>query len=169
MLLGSVGDGASGDLVLNSRAPDSEAFRRACRDVFRQTGRGQNSDPQLVVPRLVSLYNAAAHVEGLSHATRKRLRNGLTNRMRRMRTRLAQRVRATPRGRRASTFGGPAEQRSARQLIELIQETISPSSWDVNGGSSSVIRFYSPLNVLVIRASTRNHHEIGNVLGQVRR
>jgi len=36
-------------------------------------------------------------------------------------------------------------------LIELIQRTISPEVWDVNGGNSSMV-YYAPLRVLVVRA-----------------
>ena len=72
---------------------------------------------------------------------------------------------ARQRGKRqiASAAGGSATRARAGQLIRLIQSTIDPDSWDVNGGTNS-IRFYAPLNVLVVRATGEVHHQIGGTL-----
>jgi hypothetical protein len=61
------------------------------------------------------------------------------------------------------TLGGPAEMANAQQLIDLIESTIQPDSWDVNGGPGT-IRYYSPLHVLVIRNTQPVHREIGGVI-----
>lgn len=63
--------------------------------------------------------------------------------------------------------GGGAVADSAQDLIELIQTTIDPDSWDINGGPGT-IRFYRPLNVLVIRASDEVHRSVGGVVNGVR-
>lgn len=54
------------------------------------------------------------------------------------------------------------------QLIDLIQRTISPSSWDVNGGAST-IRYWRPGMALVIRAPESIHQEMNPLLRQLRR
>ena len=41
------------------------------------------------------------------------------------------------------------------ELVELIQQTISPATWDVNGGSSSII-YFAPRQVLVVSARVRS-------------
>ncbi|MCA9186764.1 MAG: hypothetical protein R3E01_13750 [Pirellulaceae bacterium] len=53
------------------------------------------------------------------------------------------------------------------QLVALIERTISPAFWDVNGGPGAVV-YYQPLQVLVIRATDDVHRQIGGTLGAVR-
>lgn len=54
------------------------------------------------------------------------------------------------------------------QLVELIQRTIAPSSWDVNGGLG-VIYYWRPGRALVVRQTDAVHEEVGNVLQQLER
>ena len=65
----------------------------------------------------------------------------------------------------APVVAGPASY--APQLIELIQRTISPQSWDVNGGSST-IQYWRPGMALVVRAPGSIHQEVTPLLGQLR-
>jgi hypothetical protein len=53
-------------------------------------------------------------------------------------------------------------------LVTLIQETISPSSWDVNGGKSTIV-YYRPAMALVVRAPQSLHGRLGPLLGGLRR
>ena len=55
----------------------------------------------------------------------------------------------------------------APQLISLIQRTISPPSWDVNGGKST-IQYWRPGMALVVRAPGAIHREVGPILGKLR-
>ena len=64
--------------------------------------------------------------------------------------------------------GGGIIRANADDLIRLIQSTISPSFWDVNGGVGS-IHFYAPLNALVIRATEDIHYRIGGSIGKMHR
>jgi hypothetical protein len=52
-------------------------------------------------------------------------------------------------------------------LVDLIQRTIQPEFWNVNGGPGS-IAYYRPLHCLVIRATSEVHHQVGGVVGAVR-
>lgn len=66
-----------------------------------------------------------------------------------------------------ANFGrGPAD--FGPMLVALIQDTISPPSWDVNGGSST-IQYWRPGMALVVRAPQGVHEQIGPVMGQLRR
>lgn len=65
-------------------------------------------------------------------------------------------------------YGGGAVASNASDLIELIQRTIKPEHWDVNGGPGTIF-FYQPLNALVIRASTEVHSTVGRSLDELRR
>lgn len=52
-------------------------------------------------------------------------------------------------------------------LVELIQQTISPATWDINGGNGAIV-YYAPLRALVVRAPAEIHEQIGGLLGQLR-
>ena len=52
-------------------------------------------------------------------------------------------------------------------LVDLIQRTISPATWDINGGNSSIV-YFSPLRVIVVTAPGTVHGQVGDVLGQLR-
>ena len=56
---------------------------------------------------------------------------------------------------------------NAQQLIELIQKTISPDFWDVVGGPGTIF-YYPQLQVLVVRATSEIHDDIGGVVGALR-
>ncbi len=64
--------------------------------------------------------------------------------------------------------GGAAQTVSnAESLIELIERTIDPDFWDVNGGPGTIM-YYPNLQCLVIRATSEVHGKIGGVVGGVR-
>lgn len=60
---------------------------------------------------------------------------------------------------------GPADDGQA--LVELIQATITPGIWDVNGGSATIV-YFAPLHALVIRAPGGVHRRTGELLNQLR-
>lgn len=53
------------------------------------------------------------------------------------------------------------------ELVDLIQATISPSTWDINGGNGSIV-YFAPLRVLVVSAPGEVHGDVADVLGQLR-
>ncbi len=73
--------------------------------------------------------------------------------------------------------GGPAaagsqntqnpEARNAASLIDLIQSTIAPASWDVRGGQGSIM-YFSPGGNLVVRQTGETHQAVGAALQQMR-
>lgn len=152
-------------------APQSQStagseFRTSYLAAMRDSARRTNPDPLRAAPQLIALHQAVDQVEGLSSAERARVRRALEGRLGQMRDRLRRIVR--PANRRGSSMAGPADTAQARRLIDLIQTTIAPETWDVNGGKGS-IRYYSPLQVLVVRQTGEVHHQLGGVLGQLRR
>jgi hypothetical protein len=62
--------------------------------------------------------------------------------------------------------GGAAD--DGWDLVELIRATIAPETWDVNGGRGSMY-YYRPQQLLVVRQTGEVHHQLGGVLGQLRR
>jgi hypothetical protein len=71
---------------------------------------------------------------------------------------------------------GPAGPRVGRQpnddygqhLVDLIQKTIAPSTWDVNGGLGTIY-YWRPGRALVVRQTGEVHDNMGGVLDQLRR
>jgi hypothetical protein len=63
---------------------------------------------------------------------------------------------------------GPADQDHGEALVDLIQKTISPASWDINGGNGSIY-YWRPGRALVIRQTGEVHGQIGDVLEQMGR
>jgi hypothetical protein len=52
-------------------------------------------------------------------------------------------------------------------LVALIQRTITPALWDVNGGPGTII-YYPPCHALVVRATTEMHEDVVKVLKGLR-
>jgi len=63
--------------------------------------------------------------------------------------------------------GGGTVADNGQALIQLIQKTISPSTWDVNGGNGSIV-YFAPLHALVVRAPSDIHRRTGGLLEQLR-
>lgn len=67
----------------------------------------------------------------------------------------------------AEARGGAAVRDYGEELVELIQETISPAHWDVNGGPGSIV-YWPNLQVLVVRASGDAHGHVGGLFDGLR-
>ncbi len=65
-------------------------------------------------------------------------------------------------------FGGGRVNDHGQELIDLIQRTIKPNTWDVAGGPGSIF-YYQPLMALVVRATSEVHDNVGGLLGALRR
>ncbi len=64
--------------------------------------------------------------------------------------------------------GNQINQEAGEQLVEVIQNTIHPESWEQNGGNGT-IQFWTPNGHLIIRQTDENHQKIQNLLEQLRR
>ena len=65
--------------------------------------------------------------------------------------------------------GGAAQNANAdngQQLVDLIQNTILPKSWDVNGGNGSIY-YWQQQHAIVVRATGEVHDEISDTLDQL--
>lgn len=52
-------------------------------------------------------------------------------------------------------------------LVDLIQRTIAPDSWDIRGGPGSIY-YWRPGRALVVRQTTEAHEAVEDALGQLR-
>jgi len=162
----------NGDTTQTS-ALTREKLRELYRELLTKTSRRENPSPYEYTESLVALHRAIWGCERMSHSERRRLHTSVEGRLKQFLVLLKRDVRRMPKDkgstsvRDTKSFNGPAEIRNAMQLINLIQTTIDPDSWDVNGGKGS-IQFYSPLNVLVIRNTAEIHGNVGGTLDQLR-
>ncbi|HTN73631.1 MAG TPA: hypothetical protein VL096_00225 [Pirellulaceae bacterium] len=53
------------------------------------------------------------------------------------------------------------------ELVELIQNTVVPKVWDVNGGPCTIV-YYRPLMCLVVRATGDQHRAVDGILNVLR-
>ncbi len=160
-----------------SRGVTRKALRQRFADLMCQTVRNRRplADPARVVPALVRLDGDLRNSRLLSFADRKRKHRAIQNRLADILPRLQVRQRELGRLRqgkrptaRTSGLYGPADERTANELIALIQDTIAPESWDVRGGQGS-IRYYPHFHVLVVRNTAEVHRHIGGTLKQLRK
>ena len=66
----------------------------------------------------------------------------------------------------AAGAGGGANDDDGQNLVDLIQTTIAPETWDVNGGPGSIY-YWRNQHVLVIRATDDVHGFIGELTDQL--
>ncbi|MFN0056313.1 MAG: hypothetical protein ACKV0T_29560 [Planctomycetales bacterium] len=157
----SQSDGRETDAVEVAEEFDNQVTRW-----MQRTARSANLAPGKAVPRLVELYQQVTDESRLAAADRRRLQERLKSRLRELETQLVRSQVRGAAGRRmgnASLAGGGATVAEAAELIDLIQSTIAPESWDVNGGRGT-IRYYRPLHVLVVRQTAEVHAQIGGTL-----
>ena len=135
------------------------------------------------VHELVHLYGQLNGASQLSNAERKKLRIQVRSRLLKISQRLSRdesnhgsatvsknvaKTSATKsQASAAGAPGGGAVAASAAELVELIQTTIAPETWDVNGGEGSIV-YYAPLQCLVIRQTSEVHHQVGGVVRGLR-
>lgn len=57
---------------------------------------------------------------------------------------------------------------AGEQLVDLIQRTVAPGSWDVQGGPGSIY-YWRPGRALSVRHTGEVHEQVGGLLDQLRR
>jgi hypothetical protein len=137
--------------------------REGVAQALRESNRASGRDPMETTPLVVAAYQRVSLSDKLPTTERKRLHAQLGTRLSELHDVLHRRVK-----RAAASHSGGGIASDAQQLIDLIQATIEPDSWAINGGKGTLY-FYSPLNVLVIRQTAEVHEQIGGTLGQLRR
>ena len=71
-------------------------------------------------------------------------------------------------GNNAAATGPNSTKASAEELMEIITSSIKPESWEENGGTTGVIRYFSIGHALVIRNTADVHGNLGGLIGQLR-
>ena len=109
-----------------------EAVKSALRDSHRAGGR----DAAQTAPALLAVHRRVGVSEQLPAAERRRLQAQLSTRLSELQSALRRREH-----RAAATHSGGVIA-NAQELIDLIQTTIAPETWEINGGQGTI--FYFP-------------------------
>jgi len=109
-----------------------EAVKAALRDSSRASGR----DAAQTAPTVVAVHRRVGVSEQLPAAERRRLQAQLSTRLSELQSTLRRREQRAA----ATDSGGVIA--NAQELIDLIQTTIAPETWEINGGQGSI--FYFP-------------------------
>lgn len=151
---------------------DREALRRWYHDLAARTARRSRTPADEAIPQLVALHEVLVDVDGVSPTELLRMRSTVRGRIEwyggRLRRQVSDAKRRGGATKSRTAAGGAATLANARSLIDLIQRTVNPPIWDVNGGNSS-IGYFAPYQALVVRTTGDGHFEISDVLGQMRR
>lgn len=160
--------------VLFAAPPEGTAERRATewraeyRQVMQMSAKQSDAPPQDVIPRLVALSIDLAQPNALSSTERLQLRRMLRNRLESVQDELRRKQLRVKKAAVQHGNGSPAELVQAQQLIDLIQTTIAPKSWQANGGRGS-ISYFSNGHALVVRQTGEVHDQLGGTLSALRR
>ncbi|HEX4130130.1 MAG TPA: hypothetical protein VHZ24_08810 [Pirellulales bacterium] len=136
-------------------------LERAVRQALYDAARLKGLPDEAAVRRLTNLYNQVMQATDLPAARREPLRLALRQRLIRWGT-LGQVL--PPGG--GQALGQGQQQQAATlgpELVELIEDTIAPESWEKRGGPG-VIRFWGPSNALVVRQTTEAHEALAQLL-----
>lgn len=160
--------------------------RKAYVEALQNSARRAKPKPPEVIPALTAVYVDLESVEGLAHAERSQMQGRVKARLEELRDKLIRELLRNkkiadrkkrrnqqdrtkePVDERAEMLAGGGANAQAIQLIDLIQNTIEPESWQVVGGKGS-ISYFDLLKVLVVRQTGEVHHQLGGVLQQLRR
>lgn len=141
--------------------------------LMRRTARSRKPDPHECVAPLVEFRAKLVADTSVPFIHRRRMTRSLDGRLVEMHTRLRHEIlRAERNAKRAPDArmagGGAGVPVAARELIDLIQNTVAPDTWAVHGGQGT-ISYWRPGMALVIRQTGEVHHQVGGALGQLRR
>lgn len=160
----------------------STAELRAAVEVAIQRSRTLREDDRTAVDELLALHRELRKHATISIQDRTVLLRQVNQRLTAISQQLSTAARATPQtalpggqrhilGQQLPPFGQPAAGQNppgtpptaAQELIDVIQDTIAPTTWDLRGGQG-VIRFWGPGNALIIRQSSDVHQQLAQLI-----
>jgi len=171
-------------------------LRDAARDALRRWARPSDEEADAAARELITLLNELRQDDRLAASQRAYYLAKVRYRLERLSDQIAKRVARQKRlaaTRRPETLRMPdgeggvlAQQQAAgsaaggfgrrtgpagdygQELVELIQRTIRPESWDVNGGPGTIY-YWRPGRAMVVRQTWEVHEELDDLLRQLRR
>jgi hypothetical protein len=167
-------------LALGGSPSSAADLRREVHDALRHWARPGDQQLTEAARELLELYRRVDRDTQLAAASRKELRLKLRSRLAGLAERiaarsvvipadrskpLAQQIGGVPAGSQATGVAAPD---AGQDMVDLIQKTIAPHTWDVNGGPG-VIRFWRPGLALVVYQTGEVHAQIADLAGQLQK
>ena len=122
--------------VADSPYADLREAREAVKAALRDSRRAGGRDAAETAPAVLAAYRRIGASERLPAGERRRLQAQLQTRLSELQSTLRHREQRAA----ASHSGGVVA--NAQDLIDLIQTTIAPETWEINGGQGTI--FYFP-------------------------
>ncbi len=161
------------------------ALQRAARESLRRWAKPKANEADIAAREFLALYEQLQQDTQLARSQRERLRLKIRGRLLALARQIGQRADGRqgpesvgPIDGVLAQVGGQARGNAARgrqanddygpELVELIQETVAPGSWDINGGTGTIY-YWRPGRAIVVRQRGDVHEEIGGVLRQLQR
>jgi hypothetical protein len=169
--------------------PAARQLRAAVSEALRREATTAGARHQQALRDLVAVFNQLEADSQLPDVERRERLGQVRSRLARASEELLRQVadppvagaRAAPGGRGGAqntrrSAGNPArgaggrspDAQGAADLIDLIQTTIAPDSWDVRGGPGTIM-YFAPRQVLVIRQTGEVHDQFRDLVRQLRR
>ncbi len=193
-LLAIAGAPARGDEVAPPAAkpsPRSNAapakLRRSVGDALRRQATAPAEEQASALKALTAQYRALEADASLPENERQQLQTIVRNRLDRQAAKLKRQAARKPAGKAANPAqavagaagrgqgpaaspgrtSGAAGADGADELLDLIENTIRPSSWESRGGRGTM-RYFSPRQLLVVRQTDEVHEQIDAALDRLR-
>lgn len=188
VIVAVVGALAQAQAAASQPAPlKGEALRAAVREALSVARKQPVPDPA-VLKNVARLYRIVVADTSLPYQQRDALRLALQGRLKSWQAGLQEQVRAAVPAKpqpaadlpgqilaQQAPPGGPGQPPATAQppidhsqeLLDVIQDTISPESWDIRGGPG-VIRYWPPGHALIVRQTGEVHEQLGQLLGDLR-
>ncbi len=148
-----------------------QQLRQRVHKTLRREAMARGAQQQSAIRELLELFKQLSDDSPeTSRNLRIELQDAIRGRLARRGEEIARQVSQSRQARNKNTkpaMGGPTPSDPAQELIELIQKTIQPASWDANGGPGT-IKYFPPSQVLVIRQTEEVHERLGDALRQMR-
>jgi hypothetical protein len=110
--------------------------RESVKAALRESNRASGRDPSETAPSVLAAWRKLGLSEDLPAGERRRLQAQLHTRLSELQSALRRREQRSA----TSHAGGVIA--NAQELIDLIQTTIAPETWEINGGNGTI--FYFP-------------------------
>lgn len=179
--------------ISDSSSLTGKEFQKEIRDAMKRWKTVASSDASIAATELLALYQALKNDATLAPSAKENLLRSLRRKLDLLSLQILKAQTTSPQKKPESVKGlkncelgqamnvaapgafsdesSPKNQTiqdAGENLVEVIQQTIHPDSWDANGGNGQ-IQFWLPNGTLVIRQTEPIHQEIQGLLNQLRR
>ncbi|MDO4571018.1 MAG: hypothetical protein Q4D38_11575 [Planctomycetia bacterium] len=169
-------EGAATDSASDTRVRlVGDALADAVKNALKKWQKTPNDQAEAAAEEFLALYGDLRVDEQMNPRLRGRLTKSVASKLSGLSRQISRNLERPVLGQMDPGFGGAAgsatddkTQESGEKLVEVIESTIRPDSWESRGGSGT-IRYWNTGRHLIIRQTDEAHEEIQSLLEQLRR